>query len=369
MEQLNNCKKLNKISGIIVNYDSAFEGEIEFNKTINKVKKTKISNNYNYIVPGFVDLHCHGGNGFDTMEGVDSIVKMSEYHLIHGTTSILPTTWTNTFEQTYNALIDFNKIKKQNPNILGVHLEGPFINPNKLGAQPNLTQKPSLEFVKKVSELANIKIITIAPELDEMESFIEDILDLNIKIQFGHSLADYDCCEKYMKKYDIGFTHLYNAMSGNDHRAPGVLSAALSNAKFAEIICDNIHVSKQSIKIAKKCISGLYAITDSINASGLEDGEYLFAKNRIKKENNSVKIIDDGTLAGSIVTMDKTFKNLINMDFTIEEAVELTSYNASRYINNINIGEIKKGFLSNFLVLDKNFNLIDVYLEGNKVNE
>tara|TARA_B100000073_G_C23419202_1_gene446475 strand:- start:85 stop:603 length:519 start_codon:yes stop_codon:yes gene_type:complete len=172
-----------------------------------------------------------------------------------------------------------------------------------------------------------------------------------------------------MNTYDIGFTHLYNAMSGNNHRSPGVLSAALLKAKFAEIICDNIHVSEQSIKIAKKCISGLYAITDSINASGLKDGEYLFAQNKIKKESNSVKIIDNGTLAGSIVTMDKTFKNLINMNFSIQEAVELTSYNASLYIDNPDIGEIKEGSLSNFLTLDKDLNLIDVYLEGNKVNE
>ena len=171
-----------------------------------------------------------------------------------------------------------------------------------------------------------------------------------------------------MNKYDIGFTHLYNAMSGSDHRKPGVLSAALAKGKFAEIICDNIHVSEQSIKIAKKCISGLYAITDSINASGLADGEYTFAKNKIKKNKNYVKIINNDTLAGSIITMDKTFKNLINMNFSIEEAVELTSYNAARYIGITNTGLIEKNFLSNFLVLDKEYNIIDVYLEGKKVN-
>ena len=129
------------------------------------------------------------------------------------------------------------------------------------------------------------------------------------------------------------------------------------------IICDNIHVSEQSIKIAKKCIKGLYAITDSINASGLVDGEYIFAKNNIIKENKSVKIKKDGTLAGSIITMDQTFKNLVNMNFTIEEAVELTSYNASKYLNTQNIGKLEKGFLSNFLVLDNNLNIIDIYLE------
>ena len=252
---------------------------------------------------------------------------------------------------------------------MGIHLEGPFINANKLGAQPNLAQKPSIDFIKKLTKIDLIKLITIAPEIEGMEEFINFLTASNIKIQFGHSLADYQCCAKYMNKNEIGFTHLYNAMSGNNHRQPGVLSAALEKGKYAEIICDNIHVSEQSIKIAKKCISGLYAITDAINASGLKDGEYIFAKNDIIKENNSVKIKKDNTLAGSIITMDQTFKNLIQMNFSIEEAVQMTSYNASRYLKLSNIGLLNSGYKSNFLVLDKEYNILDVYLEGNKINE
>ena len=358
----------NKVSGKIINYNSSYIGDVYFSETINELK-IKDSDDYtNIIIPGFIDLHCHGGNGFDVMEGSQSIIEMSKYHLRHGTTSIMPTTWTNTLENTISALKGFNEIKNDNQNILGIHLEGPFINPNKLGAQPNLTEKPSLDFIKKILEISDVKIITLAPEIDGMQEFINDLVDLNIKVQFGHSLADFSCCEKIMKDHEVGFTHLYNAMSGNDHRSPGVLSAALSKGKYAEIICDNIHVSKEAIKIAKKCIPGLYAITDSINASGLNDGEYTFAKNNIKKENNSVKIKSDGTLAGSIVTMDQTFKNLISMDFSLEEAVALTSYNASKYLNLDNIGIIQKNFLSNFLILDKEFNLKEVYLRGKKIN-
>ena len=175
---------MNKISGKIVNYNSTFEGEINFDKTIKYIKEIKNKKNNNYIIPGFVDLHCHGGNGFDTMEGIESIVKMSRYHLLHGTTSIMPTTWTNTLANTYRALNGFNRIVKENSNILGIHLEGPFINPNKLGAQPNLTIPPSQEFVEKLFQEANIKIITLAPEIDGMETFIEFLSNLKIKIQF-----------------------------------------------------------------------------------------------------------------------------------------------------------------------------------------
>lgn len=358
----------NKISGKIINHNSSFIGDLYFNEKITDLKINDSEDYNNIIIPGFIDLHCHGGNGFDVMEGSHSIIEMSKYHLRHGTTSIMPTTWTNTLESTISALKGFNAIKKDNGNILGVHLEGPFINPNKLGAQPNLTEKPSLNFIKKILEISDVKIITLAPEIDGMYEFINDLVKLKIKIQFGHTLADFYCCEKIMKDHEVGFTHLYNAMSGNDHRSPGVLSAALSKGKYAEIICDNIHVSKEAIKIAKKCIPGLYAITDSINASGLNDGEYIFAKNNIKKENHSVKIKSDGTLAGSIVTMDQTFKNLISMDFSLEEAVTLTSYNASKYLNLNNVGIIQKNFLSNFLILDKELSIKEVYFRGKKIN-
>ena len=359
----------NKVSGKIINYNSSYIGDVYFSEKISELKINDSDDYNNIIIPGFIDLHCHGGNGFDVMEGSQSIIEMSKYHLRHGTTSIMPTTWTNTLENTISALKGFNEIKKDNGNnILGVHLEGPFINPNKLGAQPNLTEKPSLDFIKKTLEISDVKIITLAPEIDGMQEFINDLVDLNIKIQFGHTLADFSCCEKIMKDHEVGFTHLYNAMSGNDHRSPGVLSAALSKGKYAEIICDNIHVSKEAIKIAKKCIPNLYAITDSINASGLFDGEYIFANNKIKKENNSVKISSNGTLAGSIVTMDQTFKNLISMDFSLEEAVSLTSYNASRYLKINNVGVIDKNYISNFVVLDKNLNLKEVYLNGKKID-
>ncbi len=242
---------MNKISGTIVNYDSTFEGEIEFDDNIKKLKNTKNTNTQSYIIPGFIDLHCHGGGGFDTMDGRDAIDHMSNYHLSKGTTSILPTTWTSTYDHTLKSLNGFNSLINKNSNIIGVHLEGPFINPNKLGAQPPRTQLPSKEFIENILKVAPIKTITLAPEIDNMIDFIPFLIEKNINVQFGHSLADSDCCEKYMNKYRVSFTHLYNAMSDNNHRKPGVLSSALLKGKFAEIICDMNHVSKE-IKIFLK---------------------------------------------------------------------------------------------------------------------
>ena len=360
---------MNKISGTIVNYDSIFEGEIEFDYNIRKLKSTKNTNTKNYIIPGFIDLHCHGGGGFDTMDGNDAIDHMSKYHLSKGTTSILPTTWTSTFDHTLKSLNGFNSLISKNSNILGVHLEGPFINPNKLGAQPPRTQLPSKEFIENILKVAPIKTITIAPEIDNMMDFIPFLIEKNINVQFGHSIADSDCCEQYMNQYKVSFTHLYNAMSDNNHRKPGVLSSALLKGKFAEIICDLNHVSKESILIAKKCIPNLYAITDAISACGLSNGDYKFAGIDITKTDKKVMIKESSTLAGSIVNMHETFLNLLKINLSLEDAVKMTSYSAAKFLNDNTIGYLREGCRSNFLVLDKDLNIEKIFLNGNLIND
>ena len=358
----------NKISGKIINYNDSYSGEIIFDENIISINKIEDKNSKNFIIPGFVDLHCHGGGGFDTMDGVQAIQKMSSYHLSKGTTSLLATTWTSSFEHTYDALKDFNSLMDINTNLIGVHLEGPFINPEKLGAQPALATKPSIDFIKKINEIAEIKTITIAPEIEGMEKFISFLKDQNINIQFGHTLADSKICERYMSSHDVSFTHLYNAMSDNNHRNPGVLSAALNNSKFAEIICDLNHVSEEAILIAKKCIPDLYAITDSIAASGMKDGSYKFADVKIEKKNNKVYLNGTNTLAGSVVNMHDTFLNLLKMKISIQDAVRMTSYSAAKFLKKEDIGVIDDGKKANFLILDHDFNIKSIYLNGKLIN-
>ena len=361
--------KANKISGMIVNFDQSFFGELSFNEKIENIEEISNQESELFIIPGFVDLHCHGGGGFDTMQGKDAIKSMSEYHLNNGTTSLLATTWTSTFEKTHGALKDFNSLISENSNLLGVHLEGPFINPKKLGAQPALTQIPSEDFINEIIKEANVKTITLAPEIEGMEEFIAFLNKKNINVQFGHTLATSKCCEEFLDKYKVSFTHLYNAMSDNNHRNPGVLAAALSKGMYAEIICDLHHVSKEAIHIAKKCIPHLYAITDCIGASGLADGDYKFDEVGITKKDKKITLKNTETLAGSIITMHETFLNLLKIDISIEDAVKMTSYSASRFLNDDKIGYIKEGNKSNFIVLNKDYNIEQIYMNGNLINE
>ena len=358
----------NKVSGKIINYNDSYSGEITFDENILNINKIEEINSENYIIPGFVDLHCHGGGGFDTMDGVQAIQKMSSYHLSKGTTSLLATTWTSSFEHTYAALNDFNSLIDMSSNLIGVHLEGPFINPKKLGAQPALAIEPSIDFIEKINEIADIKTITLAPEIKDMKMFIPFLIDKNINVQFGHTLADSKTCEKYMSSNEVSFTHLYNAMSDNNHRNPGVLSAALNKGKFAEIICDLNHVSEEAILIAKKCIPDLYAITDSIAASGMKDGSYTFANVEIEKKNNKVCLNGTSTLAGSVVNMHDTFLNLLKMKISIQDSVRMTSYSAAKFLKKDDIGVIDDGKKANFLILDHDFNIKSIYLNGKLIN-
>ena len=359
---------MNKISGTIVNYDSAFKGEVEFEETIKKITNTNELKSRNFIIPGYIDLHCHGGGGFDTMDGKDAIELMSNYHLSKGTTSLLATTWTSNYEHTFRSLRGFNSLINKNSNLLGVHLEGPFINPDKLGAQPPRAQLPSKDFIEGILKEAKIKTITLAPEINGMLDFIPFLIEKKINIQFGHSLATSDCCENLIKKYKVSFTHLYNAMSDNNHRNPGVLSAALSKGKFAEIICDMNHVSKEGIQIAKKCIPDLYAITDAINVCGLSNGDYKFGEVDITKTNKKVVIKNSDTLAGSAINMHETFLNLLKINLSMEEAVRMTSFSAAKYLNDNTIGHIKEGYRSNFVVLNQDLEIEKIFLNGHLIN-
>ena len=357
---------MESISGKIIINDKIISGNLLFNNKVIEIIDDKTLNNENFILPGFIDLHCHGGNGFDTMEGLESIVELSKYHLENGTTTFFPTTVTASYNDTFKALNGLNDYINRNKfqiNIEGIHLEGPFINPKKLGAQPPFTQIPNLDFIKNLLKQAPIKIITLAPEIDGGLDLIERLIELDIKPQIGHTLASTDICNLSINKGVESFTHLYNAMSGFDHREPGAVASAFANLNYSEIICDLIHVHPYMIKLAYKNIKDLYVITDCISASGMKDGEYNLGVNRVFKKGNIVKF-NNKPLGGSVLTMQQAFKNLLKIGFSIIEAVQMTSTNAAKYLNRKDIGNLNVGSYANILVLDKNFNILKVFLNG-----
>lgn len=362
-----------KLTGNILTPNGWIEGSIDFDLRIHSVNGTECDpdkNSQHYILPGFIDLHVHGGGGKDIMEGGAAAQLIARIHAQHGTTSLLATTMTAPMSELETALHGIQSVMQHNvlggARILGVHLEGPYINPNKLGAQPDFTQKATLADVKKLNAIAPIKLITVAPEINGNTQLIGKLIQLGITVQLGHTLGTYEEGVAALEKGAIGFTHLFNAMSGLDHRAPGMVGAALAHANYAEIIPDLLHVHPGAIKAALRAIPHLYCVTDSTSACGMPDGLYKLGRQQVHKCMGGVRLAD-GTLAGSTLTMDQALRNLVNIGLDLAEASKRVSTFAADYLGIAQRGRLQEQSYADLVVLDRGLNLMAVYVEGRKI--
>ena len=198
------------------------------------------------VLPGFIDLHVHGGGGHDVMDGGDAALHVARLHARHGTTSLLATTMTASPADIGNALAALAPWCRQrgagSARLLGVHLEGPYLNPARLGAQPALTRPLALDELQRWDALAPILLVTLAPEMPGHLALIGPLRDAGFRVQIGHSDGSYETGLAALQAGATGFTHLFNAMSALHHRAPGMVGAALAHARHAELIPDLLHV-------------------------------------------------------------------------------------------------------------------------------
>lgn len=319
------------------------------------------------IVPGFIDLHVHGGGGSDTMEGGDSVARIARLHAQYGTTSLLATTMTAPHEELVTAMAAMGTICRDRATggarVLGVHLEGPYINSGKLGAQPDFVRAVSIEELQELHALAPIRLITLAPELPHNLEVIEPLVAAGFRVQLGHSAGSYEDGVAALQRGAGGFTHLFNAMTGLHHRAPGMVGAALAHARYAEIIPDLLHVHPGAIRAALRAIPCLYCVTDSTAAAGMPDGDYKLGSHTVTKCLGGVRL-EDGTLAGSTLTMDQALRNLVGLGLEIEEASRRTSTHAADYMGLHDRGRLEPGAWADLVVLDRALQLQQVIIEG-----
>ncbi len=327
------------------------------------------------ILPGFVDLHVHGGGGRDIMEGGDAAARITALHGEHGTTAMLATTMTAPpvdLENAFTGLSSFFKEDGANKNkrgarLLGVHLEGPYINPGKLGAQPDFTRPMQASELKKLNALAPIRLITLAPEVPGNMGVIESLCEAGYTIQIGHSLGTYDEGVAALKRGATGFTHLFNAMTGLHHRKPGMVGAALAHAEFAEIIPDLLHVHPGAIRVALRAIPKLFCVTDSTAATGMPDGEYRLGRHTVTKCLGGVRLAD-GTLAGSTLSLDQALRNLVDeLKLDLVDASRRVSTNACEFLGITDRGRLEKGAWADVVVVDRDLMLQGVFSEGVKI--
>jgi N-acetylglucosamine-6-phosphate deacetylase len=323
------------------------------------------------VLPGFIDVHVHGGGGHDTMEGGNAALQMSRLHVRHGTTAMLATTMTAPLADIEMALTALGPVCRERganaARILGVHLEGPYINPGKLGAQPDFAKPASMAEIQALNALAPIKLITLAPEMAGTLDLIGELRSAGFQVQIGHTAGTYEDGVAAINKGAGGFTHLFNAMTGLHHREPGMVGAALAHARYAEIIPDLLHVHPGAIRVAMRSIPCTFCVTDSTAAAGMPDGDYRLGSHTVTKCMGGVRL-PDGTLAGSTLTMDQALRNLIWLGLEIEDASKRVSTYAAEYLGLSDRGQLAVGAWADLVVLDRQLQLQRVLVEGEEID-
>jgi len=323
------------------------------------------------LLPGFIDLHVHGAGGRDIMEGGSAAQRVAEVHAQHGTTSMLATTMTAPMDELVIAMQGLASICQQRQTggarVLGVHLEGPYINDAKLGAQPAFVRPVAVNELSQLNQLAPIRLITLAPEVPGNMDLIASLCDAGYRVQLGHSMGSYEDGVQALAQGAGSFTHLFNAMTGLHHREPGMVGAALAHAQYAEIIPDLIHVHAGAIRVALRAIPCLYCVSDSTAATGMPDGEYRLGSHTVYKCMGGVRLLD-GTLAGSTLTLDQALRNLVDtLCLSIQEASLRVSTYAADYLGVADRGRLAAGAWADVVVLDGDLQLQSVYVEGHSI--
>ena len=327
------------------------------------------------LLPGFIDLHVHGGGGADTMQaehGTAAIDTIARTHAQHGTTALLATTMTAPHGEIEAALRALAPACRERAGggarVLGVHLEGPYISPDKLGAQPAFAAAPDIAAILALHAIAPIRVLTLAPELPGAIEAIAALVAAGMRVQIGHSAATYEDACAALARGATGFTHLFNAMSALHHRAPGVAGAALAHAEHAELIADLLHVHPGAIHVALRAIPGLYCVTDSTSAAAMPDGDYTLGRHRVSKCLGGVRLAD-GTLAGSTLTMDQALRNLVGpLGLPLVQAAQRVATHAARYLGLTDRGRIVAGAQADLVSCDGGLAVQGVMVEGETVH-
>jgi len=324
------------------------------------------------LAPGLVDIHTHGGFGIDlTYSATKEIVDFSRRLLATGVTSYMPSTVTASNDVIESAVRNIREASEFHcgSRILGVHLEGPYLNPVRSGAQPReYIRKPSLEefegFYRASGKL--LKRITVAPEIDNGIDFIRAVVErFGVKVSIGHSDATYEQALNAIKAGANIVTHLFNGMRGYHHREPGVIGAALTTDVYAEIIVDFIHLHPATVAFTVKCKgpSRTILVSDATPGAGLSDGIYTLGPNKVIIK-NGVARTEEGVLAGSTLILINAVRNAVKMGLPLNNAFRMATSTPCEAIGIKDVGRVARGCIADLLILDKRLEIMKVYFNG-----
>ena len=328
------------------------------------------------VVPGFIDEHVHGAAGSDAMDGtMEDLGKIANALASEGTTAFLATTMTQSPENITKALKAVKAYRELSPEsgaeILGVHLEGPFISKDFVGAQPiEYLAKPSVEVFKKYQDASGdcVRIVTLAPEVEGSTELIKYLVSQNIVASIVHTNATYVDVKKAVEVGATNLTHTYNAMKPLHHREVGTVgSGFLFDELNCECICDGIHVSGPAIQLLhkNKPADKMSLITDAMRAKHMPDGVSELGGQVVIVKNGEARL-ENGTLAGSVLKMNNAVKNVMKfLNLPLEEVVKLASQNPAKNLGVFDqMGSIKEGKRADFVILDKDLNVVQTVRNG-----
>jgi len=315
-----------------------------------------------YVSAGFIDLHIHGSGGADVMDATpDALETISSSLLQTGTTSFLATTMTMSDQEIDNALqnIQLHAKKVTGATILGIHLEGPFINAVKHGAQDKAyVQKANISLIENYMQ--EIKMITLAPEVEGSEYFIKQSTQAfpHVILSIGHSDASYEEARESFTWGVSHATHLFNAMNPYHHRKPGIVGAVFDSAVTCDIIADLVHTHPSALEVTQKIKKEkLILITDAMRAGCMKCGTYDLGGRKVEVSEGKA-VLEDGTLAGSVLKMNEALYNMSR--YTSMNRVEILNSvtKIPARILDINKGELKEGYDADIVIFDEKFSII-----------
>lgn len=354
--------------------------EIE-NGSIKRIGTYQEKSDVNYdnlrIVPGFIDIHCHGAYGFDTNDADDKGLRYWSKHIVkEGVTGFLCTTITQSHEVLSKAVKNVVSVCEsdyEGAEILGIHLEGPYLSVKQKGAQPEEFIRPSdIEEFKQLQKDAKgkIKYITIAPENDKDYALIRYCSTHGVTVSMGHSSATLAQVKMAYANGAKCMTHVYNGMSGFHHRNNGMAGAALRLRDiYGEIICDMKHSTPEAVNIFfhAKGVHRAIMVTDSLNCKGCEPGSiFYFGGNEICVQEDGSARLNDGTLAGSTLKMNEGLRNLVEVAMVpFESALNSCTSNPAELLGIADRkGYIRAGNDADLVVLEDDYSIHDVYCKG-----
>jgi len=329
------------------------------------------------IAPGFIDIHVHGGDGADFMDGADEAVgRVLSFHAQNGTTALAATTLSGSradLRGAVGSIARASKSTRQSAEICGVHLEGPYISAKRAGAQSVESIRPAdiQEINALFNEAPHLRwIITLAPEIEGVRALIEHFRG-RIVFSIGHTAADYSDAVAALEWGATHFTHLFNAMTGMHHREPGVVGAALvSIAATAELIADGVHVHPAVLRIATLAMPNRIAlVTDAVRAAGMPEGNYKLYDHQFSVTASGAARLGDGTLAGSTLTMHRAVQNMVELaGLPIEMVLPLATEVPARILGVADRkGRIATGYDADLVVLTPKFEVSRVFARGREL--